>query len=81
MWRGHSRVSHVCLLEQRSFSNCSLYLRLLSKCALPISCNATEYLSRGFAKHFYNVVLRNFLRRMFEKNEMHFVASDYGPLG
>jgi hypothetical protein len=49
--------------------------------ALPRFCGGPEYLSRRFAKHFYGAVLRNFLRRMFEKNEMFFVACDDGPLG
>ena len=46
-----------------------------------VFCDAAEYLSRRFAKHFYDVVLRNILRRMFEENEMAFVACDDGPLG
>ena len=81
MWRGHSWISYVRLLKQRSLGNCSLYFRFFRVLALPLFCDAPEYLSRRFAKHFYHVVLRNFLRGMFEKNEMFFVACDDGPLG
>jgi hypothetical protein len=81
MWRSHSRISCVRLLEQRSLSNCGLYLRVLRVFALPLLCDGPEYLSRRFAKHFYYVVLRNFLRGMFEKDEMLFAACNYGPLG
>src|ERR1700730_5431826 len=81
MWRNHSRISYVGLLKQRSLSNCSLYFRVLRVFALPLFCDGPKYLSRRFAKHFYYAVLRNFLRRMFEKNEMFFVACDDGRLG
>jgi len=81
MWRSHSRISYVGLLEQGRFNNCSLYFRSLRLFALPQFCDGPKYLSRSFAEHFHYVVLRNFLRRMFEKNEMFFVASGYGPLG
>jgi hypothetical protein len=81
MWRSHSRISYVHLLKQRSLGNCSLYFRFFRVFALPLFCDAAEYLSRRFAKHFYHVVLRNILRRMFEENEMAFVACDDGPLG
>jgi hypothetical protein len=81
MWRSHSRISYVYLLKQRSLSNRSLYFRFLRVFALPRFCDGPKYLSRGFAKHFYYVVLRNFLRRMFEKNEMVFAARNYGPVG
>src|SRR5271169_1442341 len=81
MWRGHSRISYVRLLKQRSLSNRSLYFGFPRVFALPRFCDRPKYLSRRFAKHFHDVVLRNFLPRMFEKNEMFFVARDHGPLG
>ena len=81
MWRRHSRISYLRLLKQRSLSNCSLYFRFLRVFALPLFRDAPEYLSRRLAKHFHYVVLRHFLRRMFEKNEMFLVACDHGPLG
>jgi hypothetical protein len=81
MWRSHSRTPYVNLLEQRGLSRCSLYFRFLGVFALPRFCDGPEYLSRRFAKHCYDAVLRSFLRRMFEKNEMFLVACDDGPLG
>src|SRR5260370_31925849 len=81
MWRGHSRISYVHLLKQRSLGNCSLYFGFFRVFALPLFCDASEYLSRRFAKHGYDVVLRNILRRMFEENEMVLVAVNHGPLG
>ena len=81
MWRSHSRIYYVDLLEQRGLGNCSLYFRFFRVFALPLFCNAAECLSRRLAEHFYHVVLRNILRRMFEENEMAFVACDDGPLG
>jgi hypothetical protein len=58
-----------------------LHFRFFRVFALPLFYDAAEYLSRRFAKHFYHVVLRNFLRRMSEKNPMVLVACDDGPLG
>jgi hypothetical protein len=81
MWRSHRRISCVHLLEQRGLGGCSLYFRFFRVFSLPFFCYAPECLSRRFAKHFHYVVLRNFLRRMFEENEMAFVACDDGPLG
>ena len=81
MWRSHSRISYVHLPKQRSLSDCSLYFRFLRVFALPRFCGGPEHLSRRFAKHFYSAVLRNFLRRMFEKNEMFFVACNDVSLG
>jgi hypothetical protein len=81
MWRSHRRISYVRLLEQRSLGNCSLYFGFFRLFALPLLCDAPECLSRRFAKHCHHVVLRHFLRRMFEKNEMFLVACDDGPLG
>src|SRR5260370_17176998 len=81
MWRSHSGISHVHLLKQRSLSSCSLYFRFSLVSALPLFCDAPKYLSRRFAEHFHYVVLRNFLRRMFEENVMVFVACNYGSLG
>ena len=81
MWRSHGRISYVHLLKQRSLDNCRLYFRFFRVFALPLFCDAAEYLSRRFSKHFYDVILRNILRRMFEENEMAFVACDDGPLG
>jgi hypothetical protein len=81
MWRSHSRISYVRLPKQRSFSDCSLYFRFIRVFALPRFCDVPKYLPRRFAKHFYYVVLRNILRRMFEKNEMVFAARNYGPVG
>jgi hypothetical protein len=49
-----------------------LYFRSLRLFALPQFCDGPKYLSRSFAEHFHYVVLRNFLRRMFKKNEMFF---------
>ena len=63
----------ICL-SSGCLNNCSLYFRSLRLFALPRFCGVPEYLSRRFAEHFHYVVLRNFLRRMFEKNEMFFVA-------
>jgi hypothetical protein len=81
MWRSHSRVSYVRLPEQRSFADCSLYFRFIRVFALPHFRDVSEYLSRRFAKRFYDVVFRDILRRMFEKNEMVFAARNYGPVG
>ena len=81
MRRSHRRVLDVDLPEQRSLGNCGLYFGFLRVFALPLFRDAPEYLSRRFAKHFYDAVLRSFLRRMLEKNEMVFVACDDGPLG
>ena len=80
MRRSHSRISYVRLLKQRCLNNCGLYFRFLRVFALPHFRDAPEYLSRRFAKHSDDVVLRNILRRVFEKNEMVFVACDDGPL-
>ena len=80
MRRSHSRISYVRLLKQRCLNNCGLYFRFLRVFALPHFRDAPEYLSRRFAEHCDDVVLRNILRRMFEKNEMLFVACDDGPL-
>ena len=81
MWRGHRWLSCVHLLEQRSLDTRSLYFRVFLVSALPLFCDGPEYLSRRFAKHFDHVVLRDFLRRMFEENQMVFVAFNDGPLG
>ena len=81
MWRSFSRISHVRLHQQRSLNDCSLYFRFFLVFALPRFCDVPKYLSRRLAKHFYYVVLRNILRRMFEKNEMVFAARNYGPVG
>jgi hypothetical protein len=81
MWRGHSWVSYVRLPEQRGFADCSLYFRFIRVFALPHFRDVSEYLSRRFAKRFYDVVCRDILRRMLEKNEMVFAARIYGPVG
>jgi len=81
MWRSFGRISYVRLHQQRSLSDCSLYFRFILVFALPRICDVPKYLPRRFAKHFYHVVLRNILRRMFEKNEMAFAARNYGPVG
>jgi len=81
MWRCFSRISYVRLDQQLSVGNGSLYFRFFLVFALPRFCDVPKYLSRRFAKHFYYVVLRNILRRMFEKNEMVFAARNYGPVG
>jgi hypothetical protein len=81
VWRSHSRVSYVHLPEQRSFTDCGLYFRSIREFALPHFRDVPQYLSRCFAEHFYDVVLRDILRRMFEKDEMVFAARNYGPVG
>ena len=68
MWRSFSRISYVRLPEQRRLCDCSLYFRFVRVFALSRFCGGVpEYLSRRFAKHFYDVVFRNILRGMFEK--------------
>ena len=81
MRRSYSLVSYVRLPKQQSLNDCSLHFRFIRVFALPHFRDVSEYLSRRFAKRFYNVVFRDILRRMFEKNEIFFVACDYGPLG
>ena len=73
-------LTSVCLSSGAS-RDCSLYFRFIRVFALPHFCDVPEYLSRRFAKHFYDVVFRDILRRMFEKNEMVFAACNYGPVG
>src|ERR1700710_2858540 len=74
VWRSHRRISYVRLPEQRSVRRCGLYFRFLRMLALPDFCDGPEHLSRRFAEHFDNAVLRHFLCRMLETNEMVFVA-------
>ncbi len=81
LWRSHRRISCMGLLKQRSLGDCNLYRRFLRLLALPNFCDGPKQLSRRFAKYFYHVVLCNFLRGMFEENEMVLIARDYGPLG
>ena len=81
MWRSYRRISYVRLPKQWSLSNCGLYCRFFLVFALPRFCDLPKCLSHRLAKHFYYVVLRNFLRRMFEKNEAFFAAFDDGSLG
>lgn len=81
MWRSHSRVSYVRLSEQRSFADCSLHVRFIRVFALPHFRDVSEYLSRRFAKRFYDVVFSDILRRMLKKNEIVFAARNYGPVG
>jgi hypothetical protein len=81
MWRSHSRVSCVRLPEQRSFADCSLYFRFVRMFALPHFRDISEYLPRRLAKRIYDVVFRDILREMFEKNEMVLAACNYGPVG
>src|SRR5882724_3341131 len=81
MRRSHSRISYVRLPKQRCLHNCSLYCRFFLVFALPRFFDVPKFLSHRFAKHFYDVVLRNILRRMFEKNEAFFAACNYGPVG
>src|ERR1700722_3693510 len=81
MRRGHRRISDVHRLSQRSLGNCRLYFGFFRMLALSLLFDAPECLSRRFAKHFHDVVLRHLLRRMFEENEMVLVACDDGALG
>ena len=83
VWRSNSRISHVPLPEQRRFRDCGLHFRFVRVLALSrFFRGIPEYLSRRFAEHFYDVVLRNILRRMFEKNEVDFSAAcSHGPVG
>src|SRR6202035_3538217 len=81
MRRGHRRISDVHRLAQRSLGNSRLYFGSFRVLALPLLFDAAECLSRRFAKHFHDVVLRHLLRRMFEENEMVLVACDDGALG
>ena len=58
-------VAYLSRLPQpRSLGNCRLYFRFPGVFALPLFCDASEYLYRRFAEHRDHVVLRNFLRRM-----------------
>jgi hypothetical protein len=81
MWRSYRRISYVRLPKQRSLNDCSLYFRFIRVFALPRFCGVPKYLPHRFAKHFHYIVLRNILRRMFEKNEVFFAACNYGPVG
>jgi hypothetical protein len=82
VWRGYSRISYVHLPEQRRLGACGLYFRSIRVFALPRFCGVPEYLSRRFAKYFYDVVLRNILWGVFETNEVPlFVACIYAPVG
>ena len=71
----------VRLPAQRSLGHGGLYFRFLRVLALSGFCDGPEYLSRRFAEHVHNAVLRHFLRRMPEANEMVLVAGDDGALG
>jgi hypothetical protein len=82
MWRSHSRISYVHLPKQRRLSDRSLYFRFIRVFALPRLCGVPKYLPRRFAKHFYDVVLRNILRGVFETNEAClFAARNYASVG
>jgi hypothetical protein len=81
MWRSYRRIAYVRLPRQRSLNDCSLYFRFILVFALPRFRGAPECLSCRFGKHFYDVVLRNVLRNMFERNEALFAACNYGPVG
>jgi len=87
MWRSYSRISYVGLPKQRSFNDSSLYFSFIFLFALPHFCDVPKYLPRRFAKHFYNVVLRDILRRMFEEKKVSlaagnfFAACNYGLVG
>ena len=81
MWRSYSRISHVRLPEQRSLDDSSLHFRFIFLFALPRFCDVPEYLSHRFAKHFYDVVLRDILRTMLEKKKPFFAACNNGLVG
>ena len=73
-------LASVCLSS--GASAIAVCISVFSACLLyPSFATRPKYLSRRFAKHFHHVVLRNFLRRVFEKNEMLSAAPDHGPLG
>src|SRR5215471_4540411 len=80
MRRSHRRISCIRLPKPRSLGDCSLYFCFLRVFALSHLSDGPKYLSRGFAEHFNDVVLRHFLRRMPEKNEMVSVARHHGAL-
>ena len=81
MWRSNRRISYVHLPKQRSLTDSSLYFRFMFLFALSHLCDVPKYLSRRFAKHFYYVVLRDFLQSMLEKKKVFFPARNYGPVG
>jgi hypothetical protein len=81
MWRSYRWMPYVHLPEHRSLNDCSLYFRFIIVLALPRFYIVPEYLPHRSAKHFYYVVLRNILWRMLEKNEVVFIACNYGPVG
>src|SRR5690242_8438895 len=74
VWRSHRRISCLALLKQWSLDICRLDHRFLRVFDLPVFWNTPEYLSRSFAEHCDNVVLRNFLWGMSETEETVFVA-------
>src|SRR4051794_27617480 len=79
--RGYRRISRLDLPEQRSLGRGCFYFRFLRMFALPVFCDTPEYLPRRLTQHMHHVVLRHFLRRMPEEDEMSLVARDHVPLG
>jgi len=59
-------MSHVCLLAHGSFDNSGLHFGIFGVFALPFVCDSAKHISRRFAKHIDDDVLRNFLPGMPE---------------
>src|SRR2546429_7584588 len=81
MWGSYSRISYVHLPKQRGFNASSLYFSFIFLFALPHFCDVPRYLSHRFPKHFYYVVLRDILWRVFQKKNVVFAAGTYGLVG